>query len=316
MIVIDVCLIDERFHTKNLTPKSSRSTLIVLSMCQYTSTYVSIRQYTSAYVSQSHLTAPWARCPCVSIRQYTSAYVSIRQHTSVEITFKEWRRSTCAHKSRHTRLPVIQPCMHSHTHTFVYYMYVRMHVLYIWFILFIMYISHYRNMYYIFYKICITYFKCVCVCVCVRVCVRVCVFVCVWCESGYGTCLFNTWPPTPSRTFSYITYRGLLVIAYRGELHLTYLVSSAHPLYRVIVTTSCRKILPVPRGGSGRDQEIDHILYIMDKKRYKTYLFPELERRVEEISGEFNLKECVRHWRKILFFDSISLLLRKNSVVD
>ncbi len=38
-------------------------------------------------------------------------------------------------------------------------------------------------------------------------------------------------------------------------------------------------------------QEMANILHIMAKKRYKTSLLPELERRAEAISGEFNTQQ-------------------------
>ena len=40
-------------------------------------------------------------------------------------------------------------------------------------------------------------------------------------------------------------------------------------------------------------QEIANILHTMAKKQHKTCLFPELERRTEVISGEFNCKHAV-----------------------
>jgi hypothetical protein len=51
--------------------------LLVVSIRQHTSAYVSTRQHTSAYVSTRQHTSAY-----VSIRQHTSAYASIRQHTS------------------------------------------------------------------------------------------------------------------------------------------------------------------------------------------------------------------------------------------
>ena len=52
-------------------------------------------------------------------------------------------------------------------------------------------------------------------------------------------------------------------------------------------------------------QEIANILHIMATKKYKTCLLPELERRAEAISGEFNSQQLAK---TRLIFDTFILV--------